>query len=77
MVFFWHRHANCKYTSTPKSRINFWEHKFHITQCRDKKEQDILTEAGWNVIIVWECEIKYKFDETITNVISSITSYSC
>ena len=25
---FWHRHENCKYASTPKTRKEFWEKKF-------------------------------------------------
>ena len=27
---FWHRHENCKYATTPKTRREFWENKFQF-----------------------------------------------
>ena len=35
---FWHRHANCKYASTPKTRKEFWENKFNANKIRDQKK---------------------------------------
>jgi len=55
---FWHRHQNCKYASTPKTRQEFWEAKFRENINRDKKHQENLSSMGWKIIIVWECEIK-------------------
>ena len=57
---FWHRHENCKYASTPKTRQEFWEAKFRENINRDKKHQENLSSMGWKIIIVWECEIKDK-----------------
>ena len=57
---FWHRHENCKYTSTPKTRQEFWEAKFRENINRDKLNQENLSSKGWKIIIVWECEIKDK-----------------
>ena len=57
---FWHRHKNCKYASTPKTRQEFWEAKFRENINRDKLNQDNLSSNGWKIIIVWECEIKDK-----------------
>jgi DNA mismatch endonuclease, patch repair protein len=54
---FWHRHHGCKFAYTPKSRIDFWERKFQGTVSRDKRTEVLLREAGWRVIVVWECEI--------------------
>ena len=57
---FWHRHQNCKYASTPKTRQEFWEAKFRDNINRDKLNQENLSSKGWKIIIVWECEIKDK-----------------
>ena len=57
---FWHRHKNCKYASTPKTRQEFWEAKFRENINRDKLNQENLSSKGWKIIIVWECEIKDK-----------------
>ena len=55
---FWHRHKNCKYASTPKTRQEFWEAKFRENINRDKLNQENLSSKGWKIIIVWECETK-------------------
>ena len=57
---FWHRHENCKYASTPKTRQEFWEAKFRDNINRDKLNQENLSSKGWKIIVVWECEIKDK-----------------
>lgn len=54
---FWHRHENCKYSYMPKSNNEFWEKKFGDTIARDMKNYFTLQKAGWDVKIVWECEV--------------------
>lgn len=54
---FWHRHANCKVASTPKSNIEFWQAKFDRNVERDEKAKNALETAGWRVKIVWECQL--------------------
>ncbi len=55
---YWHRHPGCKFSYSPKSRIEFWETKFQQNIERDKKNEQFLVESGWKVITVWECETK-------------------
>ena len=55
---FWHRHKNCKYTTTPKSNIEFWNKKFSDTVARDNRNRVDLEEAGWKVIVVWQCQLE-------------------
>jgi len=55
---YWHRHLGCKYTYTPKSRIGFWQKKFQQNVKRDQVNKQMLVEAGWRVLTVWECETK-------------------
>lgn len=71
---FWHRHTNCKYASTPDTNREYWDKKFQDTIKRDKLEQKILSEAGWNIIVIWECEIKSSFDKLLKNTIQKILS---
>ncbi|MBA3010977.1 MAG: DNA mismatch endonuclease Vsr [Proteobacteria bacterium] len=55
---FWHRHEGCCYAYNPKSRISFWQNKFNQNIERDKFVQKELFQMGWQVHVIWECEIK-------------------
>lgn len=57
---FWHRHKDCRYAYTPKSNLKFWQNKFDKNVENDLKKQNHLKTLGWNVIVIWECEIKNK-----------------
>ena len=57
---FWHRHENCKYASTPKTRKEFWENKFKSNLKRDAEVQEKIKNIGWQSVVIWECEIKNK-----------------
>lgn len=59
---FWHMH-NCSRSRLPKSNLDYWEPKINRNVERDKKNYELLKEQGWNVIIVWECELKKKVRE--------------
>lgn len=53
---FWHRHTGCKMAYTPKSRIEFWNGKFNANVVRDQAVRKMLTDLGWHVSTVWECQ---------------------
>lgn len=55
---FWHRHPGCRYASSPKTRVEFWEEKFLRNVARDERTRQELENAGWKVLTVWECELK-------------------
>ncbi len=62
---FWHHHEGCKYATTPKSNIEFWQAKFDRNQARDERVTKQLQDEGWHVVIIWECELKKdKLEET-------------
>lgn len=70
---FWHGHENCKYSALPKTRIEFWSDKIESNKNRDKKNIDQLKSGGWNVLIVYECELKKgKQEHTLNNILSNI-----
>ncbi len=55
---FWHRHEGCKYFVWPKNNADFWKKKIEQNIARDKRDFLLLQEAGWRVIVVWECSLK-------------------
>ena len=60
---FWHGHEGCKYFVWPKTREEFWKEKIYANIERDKRNIQKLKDAGWNVIVIWECELKNKIVE--------------
>ena len=55
---FWHRHENCKYASTPKTRQEFWNKKFTENIKRDLEIQDKIKNLDWRSVVIWECETR-------------------
>ena len=55
---FWHKHEGCRYFVWPKNNAEFWKEKIDKNAARDQKNYSLLREAGWNVLIVWECQLK-------------------
>ena len=66
---FWHRHPDpdCNLARLPKSRLDLWLHKLEGNRRRDEGNRAKLREMGWDVLVVWECEIGYT--ERIGNTI--------
>lgn len=65
----WHGHQNCRYFVVPKTRTEFWTDKIKGNKERDHRNISLLKEAGWNVIPVWECELKkIMIDDTLNKV---------
>lgn len=54
---FWHVHEGCPHLRPPKSRVGFWLPKLEGNRERDLRVQRELAMAGWDVLVVWECEI--------------------
>ena len=72
---FWHLHEGCKYAVMPKSNVEYWENKLYRNKERDKRNQEKLEEMGWNVIIVWECQLKKdKREQTLGKLYEQIVS---
>lgn len=54
---FWHRCPYC-HPSSPSSNVEFWQAKFARNQERDARDSQALVDAGWTVVVVWECRLK-------------------
>ena len=53
----WHRHAGCRYCTTPRTRIDYWLPKFSRNQERDAANERALLALGWDILVIWECEL--------------------
>jgi DNA mismatch endonuclease (patch repair protein) len=62
---FWHGHKDCKKSSLPKTRSEFWKKKINQNKSRDQKNIHRLYEKGWSVEVIWECMIIKKSTQEI------------
>ena len=69
---FWHRHEGCRLTTTPATRLEFWEAKFCSTMNRDRRNENLLQNAGWRVAVVWECSLR---DKDIVGMVDNIDDW--
>ena len=66
---FWHGHEGCSMFVMPKSNTDFWRTKIEGNRERDKRNYDILIQAGWQVIVVWQCQlVKGKLENTMQSI---------
>ena len=66
---FWHRHPGCKDAATPKTRTAFWQDKFNRNVANDEKHRKELIDMGFQVVVLWECEITKHFEGTMEAVV--------
>lgn len=70
---FWHGHDNCKYFVVPKTRTEFWLDKIEGNKKRDEENVTFLKNNGWDIIIVYECQLKKEKREiTLNNILQNI-----
>ena len=69
---FWHGHDGCKHASTPKTNTGFWVEKIATNKKRDKIHTEQLIAQGWNVLIVWECDIRHHFKQDFPKLIDAV-----
>lgn len=55
---YWHGHKNCKYFTLPKSNTEFWQEKISGNIKRDRDNHDKISALGWQLMIIWECQLK-------------------
>jgi DNA mismatch endonuclease (patch repair protein) len=70
---FWHGHNDCKYFVIPKTRTEFWLDKIEGNKKRDEENVTQLKNNGWNVIIVYECQLKKEKQKgELNNILENI-----
>jgi DNA mismatch endonuclease (patch repair protein) len=55
---FWHQHKNCNRARIPEQNRTYWVEKFSRNTKRDDLVCKELVALGWQVLIIWECELK-------------------
>lgn len=57
---FWHQHddPDCPANRRPKSNQDYWNAKLDRNMVRDAENYSALRELGWEVLVVWECQLK-------------------
>ena len=61
---FWHGHESCEKFKMPQTNVKFWEAKILKNKERDKRNYQVLQENGWQVLVLWECQLTKKVFET-------------
>jgi len=73
---FWHGHPGCKRSKLPATNAEFWEKKLSANIERDKRTIERLKKEGWNIIVLWQCEIssKKKREDRLERLIEEINA---
>lgn len=59
---FWHHH-DCGRFVWPSSNVEYWYNKINRNVERDTQNTALLAEQGWQVLTIWECQLKKKVAE--------------
>lgn len=66
---FWHGHQGCSKFVMPKTNESFWADKIRNNRERDLKNTMMLEATDWNVITIWECQLKKDvLEETVSSI---------
>jgi DNA mismatch endonuclease (patch repair protein) len=66
---FWHKHEGCRYFVWPKNNAEFWKSKIESNVSRDQRNYELLQQAGWKIIIIWDCQLRPSSrNETLTTL---------
>lgn len=52
---FWHSH-DCRKAHEPKTNLDYWRPKLKRNKLRDARNLAALKAAGWQCLVIWECE---------------------
>lgn len=55
---FWHGHDCARGARMPATNVDYWRSKIGRNVERDARSIAELQQAGWSVLIVWECQLK-------------------
>lgn len=55
---FWHKHDCKRGAREPKENAEYWRRKVGRNKERDARQQEELRTMGWDVLVIWECQLK-------------------
>lgn len=59
---FWHGHRCARGARVPKSNTEYWRAKIARNVQRDKRTQKEMAKLGWQMLAIWECQLKNSDD---------------
>lgn len=71
---FWHGHK-CSLFKWPKSNEAFWRKKIEGNKARDLDTQKRLRDAGWRILVVWECAVRKSKDKDFEGLLDRIAGW--
>jgi DNA mismatch endonuclease (patch repair protein) len=70
---FWHGHEGCRRAALPTTRKDWWKEKITYNIANDDKSAKKLIDKGWQVIVVWQCQLKMQcIEATLMCLIKNI-----
>ncbi|MBV2182412.1 MAG: very short patch repair endonuclease [Castellaniella sp.] len=75
---FWHGHGCKRGARLPKTNVDYWTKKISNNCVRDSKAIQSLKEDGWDVCVVWECELRdsEQLQARLSSFLTSVTPLS-
>lgn len=73
---FWHQHAGCKKATIPKTNHAKWQQKLERNVRRDQEAIADLEAGGWNVVVLWECDLRKHFSLEVSKLNEVLRSQS-
>lgn len=67
---FWHQHADstCPISGVPASNTTYWKPKMRRNLARDRENLRALQKLGFEVFVVWECELRANAEKACRKV---------
>ena len=70
---FWH---GCpQHGEIPKSNAEYWSKKFERNMNRDQNVNEYYMKKGWNILRIWEHDLKSDFEGTVLRIISFVNKH--
>ncbi len=71
---FWHGHG-CPMSVTPATNPEFWIEKIGRNRQRDLAAEAALVDAGWRVLVVWECALTGRGRRPVGEVVELVQGW--
>ncbi|EKQ63574.1 DNA mismatch endonuclease Vsr [Xanthomonas citri pv. malvacearum str. GSPB2388] len=55
---FWHGHNCARGNRQPTTNADYWSAKIARNRARDMRSIEMLRQAGWDTLVIWECDLK-------------------
>lgn len=66
---FWHFHPDCCRVRIPATNREYWLAKLNRNRARDDRNLKLLKDSGWEVMTVWECQLR-DLEKTTKSLVS-------